>query len=93
MAEVNNENANVIDAEVKEETAMATTTQPAAPEKTKIDIVGMVKTGAKVVGVVALTTITFCAGLAKGKKRAAAKASSNEDIVDAEPNSEDEVSE
>lgn len=91
MAEVN-ENANVIDAEVKEETAMATTTQPAAPEKTKIDIVGMVKTGAKVVGAVALTTIAFCAGVAKEKKKSAAKASSNEDIVE-EPTTEDEVSE
>jgi uncharacterized protein HemX len=93
MAEVN-ENANVIDTEVKEETAMATTTQPAAPEKTKTDIVGMVKTGAKVVGAVALTAIAFCAGLSRGKAKAA-KASSNEDIVDAEPNSdsEDEVSE
>ena len=92
MAE-ENVNGNVIDTEVKEETAMATTTQLAAPEKTKTDIVGMVKTGAKVVGAVALTAIAFCAGLSRGEAKAAAKASSNEDIVDAEPTSEDEVSE
>lgn len=93
MADVNEK---VIDAEVKnEETGMATTTQPAAPEETKTDMIGKVKNGAKVVGAAALVAIAFCAGLAKGKAKAAKVKASNEDIVDAEPNtnSEDEVSE
>lgn len=86
------EETKVIDAEVKnEETGMTTTTQPEAPEETKTDIVGKVKTGAKVVGAAALVAIAFCAGLAKGKAKAA---KTSEDIVDTEPTSEeDEVSE
>jgi uncharacterized protein HemX len=92
MAEVN-ENSSVIDTEVKEETAMATTTQPAAPEKTKIDIIGMVKTGAKVVGAVALTAIAFCAGMSRGEKKAAKTSKEENNVVDAEPTNEDEVSE
>lgn len=81
----------VIDAEVKnEETGMTTTTL----EETKTDIVGKVKTGAKVVGAAALIVLGFCAGLAKGKKAKAAKASNEDDVVDVEPTSnEDEVSE
>lgn len=89
MAEEN----KVIDVEKVEETGM-TTTQPAAPEETKTDVIGKVKTGAKIVGTVALGVIVFCAGLAKGKAKSAAKASKEENVVDAEPNeSEDEVSE
>lgn len=92
MAEVNTN--DVIEAEVKSEETGMTTTQPVTLEETKTDIVGKVKTGAKVVGAAALVAIAFCAGLAKGKAKSAAKASSNEDIVNAEePTSEDEVSE
>lgn len=88
MAEEN----KVIDVEKVEETG-TTTTQPAEPEETKTDVIGKVKTGAKIAGAVALGVLAFCAGLAKGKTKSAAKAS-NEDVVDAEePNSEDEVSE
>ena len=87
MAEEN----KVIDVEKVEETGMATT-QPAAPEETKTDVIGKVKTGAKIVGTVALGVLAFCAGLARGKAKSAK--TSKEDIVDAEePNSEDEVSE
>jgi uncharacterized protein HemX len=89
MAEEN----KVIDVEKVEETGMSTT-QPAAPEETKTDVIGKVKTGAKIVGTVALGVIAFCAGLAKGKSKSAAKSSNEDNVVDAEPTSEeDEVSE
>jgi uncharacterized protein HemX len=89
MAEV-----KVIDTEVKnEETGMTTTTQPAAPEETKTDIVGKVKTGAKVVGTAALFVLGFCAGLARGKAKAAKTSKEENNVVDAEPTNEDEVSE
>lgn len=87
------EETKVIDAEVKNEETGMTTTQPAAPEETKTDVVGKVKTGAKIAGAVALGVFAFFAGVAKGKAKAAK--ASNEDVVDAEePTSEeDEVSE
>lgn len=90
MAEEN----KVIDVEKVEETGM-TTTQPAEPEETKTDVIGKVKTGAKIAGTVALGILAFCAGLAKGKAKAAKAKSSNEDnVVEAEPTSEeDEVQE
>lgn len=91
MAE-NMEN-RMIDAEVKEETAMATTQQPAeTAEKTKTDYIGIAKTAAKVVLGVGGAALCFFAGVAKGKAKSAAKAS-NEDVVDVEPTNEDEVSE
>lgn len=87
------EETKVIDAEVKnEETGMTTTEPTVATEETKTDVIGKVKTGAKIAGAVALGVFAFCAGLARGKAKAAK--ASNEDIVDAEPVSEeDEVSE
>lgn len=89
MAEEN----KVIDVEKVEETGM-TTTQPATLEETKTDVIGKVKTGAKIVGTVALGVLAFCAGLATGKKKKAAKTSNEDDVVDAEPvSNEDEVSE
>lgn len=90
MAEEN----KVIDVEKVEETGM-TTTQPAEPEETKTDVIGKVKTGAKIAGTVALCVLAFCAGLAKRKAKAAKAKSSNEDnVVEAEPTSEeDEVQE
>ena len=89
MAEEN----KVIDVEKVEETGMTTTTQPAEPEETKTDVVGKVKTGAKIVGAVALGVIAFCAGLARGKAKTAK--TSKEDIVEAEEptTEEDEVQE
>jgi hypothetical protein len=91
MAE--NEN-QVTDVEKAEETGM-TTTQPAVPtEETKADVIGKVKTGAKIVGAVALGVFAFFAGVAKGKAKSAAKSSIEDNVVDAEPTSEeDEVSE
>lgn len=93
MAE-NMEN-KMIDAEVKEETAMATTQQPAeTTEKAKTDYIGIAKTAVKVVLGVGTAALCFFAGVKKGKEKAAAKTSKEEDIVDAEPVSEeDEVSE
>lgn len=89
MAEEN----KVIDVEKVEETGM-TTTQPAESEETKTDVIGKVKTGAKIAGTVALGVLAFCAGLAKGKKSKADKSSNEDNVVDAEPTSEeDEVQE
>ena len=86
------EETKVIKAEVKnEETGMTTAEHAVATEETKTDVIGKVKTGAKIAGAVALGVFAFCAGLARGKAKAA---KANEDIVDAEPVSEeDEVSE
>lgn len=88
------EETKVIDAEVKnEETGMTTTEPTVATEETKTDVIGKVKTGAKIAGAVALGVFAFFAGVAKGKAKSDAEVK-NEDIVDAEPVSEeDEVSE